>query len=66
MAFNAWREPVTFTIPPSPQGRPWRRVIDTALAPPLDIVSPGEGAVIHPWSEYGTAPFALLVLVSEG
>jgi isoamylase len=65
LAFNAWKEPVTFTIPPPPQGKPWHRVIDTALAPPLDIVKPGEGVVIHPHSEYGTAPFSLLVLVSE-
>ena len=64
-AFNAWKGPLTFAIPPSPQGRAWRRVIDTALAPPLDFVKPGEGAEIHAWSEYGMAPYSLLVLVSD-
>src|SRR5262249_41081180 len=43
MGFNAWREALPFTVPPSPQGRRWRRVIDTALAPPPDSVGPGEG-----------------------
>jgi glycogen operon protein len=66
LAFNAWQGPVTFVIPPAPQGKTWRRVIDTALAPPLDFVTPGEGVQIHAWSEYGMAPFSLLVLMSEG
>ena len=36
MAFNAWKEPLAFALPPPPQGRRWRRVVDTALASPLD------------------------------
>src|SRR5262249_40065017 len=38
MAFNASTEALSFTIPPAPQGRGWRRVVDTALAAPQDIV----------------------------
>ena len=37
---NAWREPLTFELPP-PQGLPgshWRRWIDTSLPTPADIV----------------------------
>jgi pullulanase/glycogen debranching enzyme len=34
---NAWWEPLTFALPPGP----WRRVVDTSLAPPGDIVSAG-------------------------
>jgi glycogen operon protein len=64
MAFNAWREPVTFVIPAAPQGRPWRRVVDTALAPPLDIVGLDEGPGETVGSRYPVAPFALLVLIS--
>jgi glycogen operon protein len=66
MAFNAWQGSMGFMIPPAPQGRTWRRVIDTALSSPLDIVGMGEGPVIHPGSRYTMAPFSLLVLVSEG
>jgi isoamylase len=66
MAFNSWRDPITFTIPPAPQGKPWRRVIDTALASPLDIVPEEEGAVVPEWSRYALAPHSLLVFVGVG
>jgi glycogen operon protein len=66
MAFNAWKEAVTFVIPPAPQGRPWRRTVDTALPSPLDIVGPDEGPIVHTGSEYVLAPFSLLVLIGEG
>jgi glycogen operon protein len=66
MAFNAWRDPLRFLIPPPPQGKPWRRVVDTALASPLDIVGDGEGPIIHDGTGYMMAPFSLIVLVGEG
>jgi pullulanase/glycogen debranching enzyme len=66
VAFNAWRAPVTFTIPPSPQGRLWRRVVDTQLASPMDIVLREEAPVIQEWSRYTLAGFAMMVLVGEG
>lgn len=64
-AFNAWREPLPFRIPLSPTGRPWRRVIDTALASPLDIVGLDEGPRVEVHSIYAAAPFSLVVLISE-
>jgi isoamylase len=66
LAFNAWREPVPFTIPPSPQGRPWHRVVDTALASPLDIVGLDEGPEVSVGSAYPVAPFSLIVLIAAG
>jgi glycogen operon protein len=66
MAFNAWREVVKFKVPPSPNGRRWRRAIDTALASPLDIVGLDEGAPVAHWSEYVVAPYSLIVLIAEG
>ena len=66
VAFNAWKEAMTFTIPSPPQGRPWRRVVDTALAPPLDIVAREHAPTIHERSRYTLAPFALLILLGEG
>ncbi|MCS6852564.1 MAG: glycogen debranching protein GlgX [Gemmataceae bacterium] len=65
VACNAWNEAVPFVIPPSPSGRAWRRVVDTALASPLDIVGLDEGPRIAPGAVYLVSPFALLVLISE-
>jgi glycogen operon protein len=66
MAFNAWQEAIPFTIPPAAQGRHWHRVVDTALAPPLDIVSDDQGPVVDCGTAYQVSPFSLLVLVGEG
>ncbi len=65
MAFNAWRESLPFGVPPAPQGKPWRRLIDTALSSPLDIVGLDEGPVFAPGATYAVAPFALVVLIGE-
>src|SRR5262249_15050088 len=65
VACNAWREPLTFRIPIAPSGRAWRRVVDTALAPPLDIVEKDEGPRVPPDTPYHVAPHSLIVLVSE-
>ncbi len=66
MVFNAWREATKFKVPPSPNGKRWRRAIDTALASPLDIVGPDEGPPVAHWSEYVVAPYSLIVLIAEG
>jgi glycogen operon protein len=67
MAFNSWKEAVTFTIPQGPQGRPWLRVVDTARASPLDIVSPEEeGPVVPAGSGYAVGPHSLVVLIGRG
>ena len=65
MAFSAWQDALPFVIPPAPNGKPWRRAIDTALASPLDIVKPAEGPVVAAGMPYRVAPFSLLVLISE-
>ncbi|HZT79293.1 MAG TPA: glycogen debranching protein GlgX [Gemmataceae bacterium] len=66
VACNAWREAISFRIPPSPSGRPWRRAVDTALAPPLDIVGADEGPAVLPGCTYLVAPHSLVVLISGG
>jgi glycogen operon protein len=66
VAFNAWREPIAFRIPLSPSGRTWRRVVDTALASPLDIVGEDEGPQVPPQSLYPVAPHSAIILISEG
>jgi glycogen operon protein len=65
MAFNAWTETLPFRIPPAPQGRPWRRVVDTALASPLDIVGLDEGPRVEVGAAYSVMPFSTVVLIAE-
>jgi glycogen operon protein len=65
IACNAWKDPLWFTIPASPQGKPWRRVIDTALSTPQDIVAEGEGPVVPAAIRYNVVGHSMLVLVSE-
>jgi glycogen operon protein len=65
MAFNASPEALPFVIPTAPQGKPWRRVMDTALAPPLDIVGEDEGPLVPVGATYPLAGFSTVVLVAE-
>jgi glycogen operon protein len=40
--FNAYWEPLRFTLPGLPSGRRWLRVVDTAQPSPADIAAPGQ------------------------
>ncbi len=66
LAFNAWQEALPFTVPPAPQRRTWRRAVDTALAPPLDIVAPADRQAVAAGQPYRVSAFSLLVLIGEG
>jgi glycogen operon protein len=66
VACNAWWEPVHFRIPAAPSGRPWRRVIDTALPSPNDIVEAQDGPRIPAGGTYAVAPHSLIALIAEG
>jgi len=63
---NAGQQPLAFRIPASPSGRGWRRTVDTALASPLDIVETDDGPRVPFSGTYLVAPFALVILISEG
>jgi glycogen operon protein len=65
VACNAWREALAFRIPGSPSSRPWRRVVDTALASPLDIVASEAGLPVPANAQYAVAAHSLVVLISE-
>ncbi len=65
VAMNAWSEPLKFRIPPAPTRRRWRRMIDTALPSPDDIVPTENGPVVPEGSVYTVAAFSTLVLISE-
>jgi glycogen operon protein len=63
--FNAWCETLSFRIPNSPTRRRWRRIVDTALTSPLDIVCPSDGPAVPVHTMYAVAPFSVVVLVTE-
>jgi glycogen operon protein len=66
IAMNSSYEPLTFKIPSSPSGWRWRRVVDTALASPNDIVDEDEGPVVEAFEPYRIESHAMVVLVAEG
>ena len=49
---NAGTKDKTVTIPPSPNGRKWYRVIDTAFPSPYDILNPGEEEILQNQAKY--------------
>lgn len=65
VAINGNDMATAFMIPVSPQGRRWRRVVDTSLASPEDIVSEDTGKIVEQGSRYPVGPFSVIVLVTE-
>jgi isoamylase len=65
VALNGGPEVVTATVPPSPTGRRWRRLFDTAAASPDDIFPDTCGPVVKPASVITIAPYAAVALISE-
>jgi glycogen operon protein len=61
---NSYWEPLTFELPPVPEGsaRRWRRCIDTALPPPEDI-RPWDAALEVTASTYVAQPRSVVLLV---
>lgn len=65
VAFNAWGQPLPFRIPPAPNGKPWRRIIDTSLISPQDIVEMEGAERVTTGRRYMVASHTALVLMSE-
>ena len=61
--FNMYWKELDFEIP-SIQGRKWYKVVDTALASPMDIVEPGEETVVS-GSVYPIKDRSVVVLISK-
>jgi glycogen operon protein len=57
---NAWWEPLEFELP----RYTWRRVVDTALPPPQDIVEPGAAVPLQHPLRYRVAGRSVVVLVA--
>ena len=64
VAMNADDGPLAFRIPASPSGRPWCRVVDTALPSPADVVDVDEGPCVQVMSTYVLPPRSMIILAS--
>jgi glycogen operon protein len=65
VAINGAFKAAEFVVPRSPSGMPWRRVVDTSLPPPQDIVAEDEGPVIATGAAYKLMPLSLMVLITH-
>ncbi|KAL3138098.1 Isoamylase 3, chloroplastic [Trebouxia sp. C0009 RCD-2024] len=62
VAFNAHTFPIDAHLPAAPEGKTWRRVVDTNLQPPKDITPAGNKGVDP---VYGIQPFSSILLVAK-
>jgi glycogen operon protein len=65
IVLNSWIDPLPFRVPRSPSGRAWRRVVDTALPSPHDIVDLDAGPRVPFEARYPVQAHSVLVLISE-
>ena len=63
LILNAYWEPLDFELPRLGNGEQWRRWIDTALDPPLEIVE-WQAAELFSGHTYQAAPRSVVVLTS--
>ena len=62
VAFNAHTFAIDAHLPKAPEGKSWRRVVDTNLQSPKDI-TPGGNRGVDP--VYSVQPFASILLVAK-
>ncbi len=65
LILNAYHEPLEFELPPVPSGQPWRRWIDTYLAPPDDI-SRWDSSQAVSGDTYHAGSHSIVVLIADG
>jgi glycogen operon protein len=65
VACNAWIDGVSFRIPRSPNGKHWRRAIDTSLLSPFDIMGLDEGPMVPSEEPYIVTGHSMIVLIAE-
>jgi glycogen operon protein len=65
VAMNSGGDGLHFRIPASPSGRAWRRVVDTALPSPEDIVELDQAPHISIQHTYWVHDHSMIILVSE-
>jgi isoamylase len=65
VAINGWKDDIRFRAPLSPSGKPWRRVIDTNLPSPQEILEEEDGPRVPPGYAYVVGGRSLVVWVTE-
>ncbi|HKM53934.1 MAG TPA: isoamylase [Isosphaeraceae bacterium] len=65
VAMNSCEFPLDFRIPASSSGRAWRRVVDTALPSPEDILEFDQAPQIPILDTYPVQDHSMIILVSE-
>jgi isoamylase len=65
VAMNSGSFALEFRIPATPSGRPWRRVVDTALPSPEDFLDADLGPQVPISHPYRIEDHAMIILVSE-
>ncbi len=65
IVLNAYWKPLSFQIPASPSGRPWRRAVDTSLPSPQDALGLDEGPLVPVRHPYRVESRSTIILVSE-
>ncbi len=62
--FNGHWEWQKFALPPQKGGRLWKRLVDTNLPSPNDIVEEADAVLLHPGDHYIAAPRSTVILMS--
>ena len=62
--FNAYWQPLVFEVPPLADGAAWKRVINTSLPAPDDILPRAQAPVVET-NLYQSGPRSVVVLISE-
>lgn len=65
LTFNAWKEDLLWSVPPTVNGGVWRRFVDTALDSPKDIRPGEDGPAVPAESRYPLQARSVLILVGD-
>jgi len=65
IAMNSGNRPLTFRIPASPSGRPWRSLVDTSFPSPRDFLEPNETVAIPILHPYLVREHSMIILMAE-
>ncbi|MFL5330570.1 MAG: glycogen debranching protein GlgX [Gemmataceae bacterium] len=61
---NAWKEPLSFRLPPAPNGERWRRAVDTSQPSPHDIAAEKKAPLVASGA-YEVADHSVVVLIAR-
>ena len=65
IAVNAFWEQIKFNLPELSEGKKWHRIVDTKLAPPLDIYYEENALLLEKQGSYEVGPRSVIVLVGK-